>query len=298
MRTRRLPRLSVLIQLAFLVLLGVVALDYQGVLDAYALATFHPSAQVAQIESKIDLTPEAKAIFYRARPQIDDKTAFHKDCETKPQELELGCYYQGRIYVLKISNASLEPEMEVVMAHELLHAAWARMGSSEQTSLGTQLEQVYAGLNDQSLKDRMAGYAKSEPGEQNNELHSILATEYPGLSPMLEGHYAQYFKDRRAIVAAHGEYKAVFDSQLAELKAEYNQIESEKQQLSALDYELQQYRVSGQIARYNSLVPRQNAMVDDINNRIAEYNQLKSSYNALAESLSSQPVTDTATSAQ
>ncbi len=298
MRQQRLPRIWTIIQLAVLALLVAVALNYQTLLDDYALATFHPTPQVAAIEAKLDLTSEAKGIFYRAKPQIDSKAEFNKDCETKPQELELGCYYQGRIYVMQISNASLAPEMEVVMAHELLHAAWARLSASEQAKLGKQLEQVYGQLHDASLQQRMAGYAKSEPGEQNNELHSILGTEYGGLPAGLETHYAQYFTDRLAIVDAHAAYKNVFDSQLAELKSEYNQIESEKKQLSTLDSDLQVYRGEGQIALYNSLVPRQNSMVDDINNRIAEYNQLKDAYNALAESLSSQQVTDTATNAQ
>jgi hypothetical protein len=298
MRPRRIPRTSVIIQLIVLAFALLVALNIQTVLDDYALLTFHPSPQVAAIEAQLDLTPEAKAIFYRSKPQIDDKSSFNKDCETKPQELELGCYYQGRIYVLEISNASLAPEMEVVMAHELLHAAWARMSQSEHQTLGVQVEQVYRQLDDPSLQQRMAGYAKSEPGEQDNELHSILGTEYGGLPASLEQHYAIYFTDRQAIVEAHAAYKAIFDNQLTELNTDYNQIESEKSQLSTLDSQLQTYRSEGAISLYNSLVPRQNSMVDDINTRIAEYNQLKDAYNALAESLSSQQVTNTATSAQ
>lgn len=296
--SNRKKSVGIIVQLGILLLVIVGALNYEAILDDYALATYHPDPQVAAIANKLDLTTEGRAIMYRARPRIDDKQSFNTDCQTKPQELELGCYYEGRIYVLDISNASLAPEMEVVLAHEILHAVWARLPASEHTQLGIQLEQVYSGLHDQSLEQRMAGYAQTEPGEQTNELHSILGTEYGNLPATLEAHYALYFQDRAAIVAAHSAYQSVFNSQLTVLKQEYAQIESDKSQLASLDTEMQTLRTAGSISQYNALIPRQNGMVDDVNSLIAQYNTLKADYNAMAASLDSQAVTDTATNAQ
>jgi hypothetical protein len=289
-------RLGVQVGLAGLLL--VAGLNYQAILDQYALQTFKPAANVADIEGRLDLTTKAKATLYRAEPRIDNKTSFNIDCDTRPHELELGCFYRSRIYILQIDNPSLATEMDVVTAHELMHAAWVRMSPSERNTLGAELTRVYEGLNDSDLKQRMAGYAKSEPGEEANELHSILGTEYASLSPVLEAHYAKYFTNRSVIVAAHEAYQNVFNSRRKELERELAQIRSQKAQLGLLNRQMESYKVSGQVELYNALVPRQNRMVDDINKQIAVYRQGVEEYNSLSKSLDSQEITDTETSAQ
>jgi hypothetical protein len=286
------------LQLAVLVLLLLVAMNYQTILDDYALTTFHPATDVQGIENNLDLTHAARATFYRSAPQIDSKAAFNKDCDTKPHELELGCYWRGHIYVMKIDNQSLASEMDVVTAHELLHAEWSRMSSSERKSIGTELERVYSTLGNPELQQRMADYAVSEPGEQDNELHSILGTEFQNLSPMLEAHYSKYFSDRTAIVTAHNSYLQVFSSRKSQLEAELANIRAEKSQLNALNSEMDGLRASGRIASYNALVPRQNRLVDQINTQITAYQAGVDEYNALSVSLDSQAITDTESPAQ
>jgi hypothetical protein len=286
------------VQLAIVALLVVAGLNYQALLDQYALQTFKPAGEVATIEGRIGLTQKARATFYRSQPQIDEKAAFNKDCDTRPHELELGCYYHDRIYVLRIDNESLATEMDVVTAHELLHAVWARMSSKERKELGAQLESEYTRVADDELRQRMAGYAQSEPGEQDNELHSILATEYAQLSPALEQHYAKYFVNRAQIVTAHTTYQNVFSSRRAELEQELAAIRSAKGKLGVLNSQLEAYKARGQIDEYNALVPKQNRMVDDINKNIAIYRQGVDEYNALSKSLDSQQITDTETIAQ
>jgi hypothetical protein len=49
--------------------------------------------------------------------------------------LELGCYFRQRIYVLQIDNQSWTSEMDVVTAHELLHAVWSKMSLSAASGL-------------------------------------------------------------------------------------------------------------------------------------------------------------------
>lgn len=295
---RQLSLSKTVFELAALVLLVVVALNYQFLLDEYALSTFHPASDMSAIISRLDLTQQAKAVMYRSRPRVDDKTTFNTDCQTKPHELELGCYFRTNIYVLKIDNTSLAPEMDVVSAHELLHAEWDRMSATEQKTLGAELEHEYAALNDPSLNQRMAEYAQTEPGQQDNELHSILGTEVGDLPADLERHYAQYFNNRAAIVAAHAAYEQVFSAQGSQLQSELAQIRSEKAQLAGLNAQMSRLRDAGQIDAYNALVPRQNSLVDDINARIVHYQQAVADYNALSKSLDSQAITDTETSAQ
>lgn len=286
------------IQLAVIVSLVVAALNYQIILDQYYLRTYQPTAMVAAYESRITLTPLAKAKFYRSNPQYDDKTSFNANCDTRPHELELGCYYRNRIYVLKIDNQSLASEMDVVTSHELLHAVWNSMDIKERNELVGELQSVYDRLDDKELQERMAGYAKSEPGEEANELHSILGTEYATLSPRLESHYAKYFTNRSQIVAAHAKYQSVFSSRRSELERELATIRSLKGQLAVMNRQLETYRSRGQIQQYNALVPSQNKLVDDINRRINTYHDGVEEYNALSKSLDSQEITDTEAAAQ
>lgn len=297
-RPRNNRRSWFLLQLGALAVAVFLFVNYQTLLDQYALATYRPTEQVAGFESRITLTSAARATLYRAQPQYDGKSAFNADCDTQPHELELGCYYRGRIYVLQIDNASLAPEMDVVNAHELLHAQWSKLSAAERAKLAPELERVYTQLNDKDLNDRMAGYAVSEPGEQANELHSILGSEYANLSPTLEAHYAKYFVQRSQVVAAHASYQAVFDTRRKELESELAAIRAQKGSLSVLNRQLESYKSSGQIAAYNALVPKQNKLVDDINKRIDAYREGVDEYNDLSKSLDSQEITDTETAAQ
>ena len=286
------------LQLVLLGILIVVGLNYNALLDQYALATYEPTAEVAAFESRIALTTPARAALYRSDPKYADKATFNIDCETKPNDLELGCYYRGRIYVLRIENDSLAPEMDVVTAHELLHAVWTGLSAGERAKLKPELESIYRGLADKELDERMAGYAKTEPGEETNELHSILATEYEELSPVLEEHYAKYFVDRHQVVARHAAYKDVFESRRQELERELADIRAQKATLASLNRQMDAYKASGQVAAYNALVPRQNRLVESINRQIEAYRAAVDEYNQLSKSLDSQAITDTEPAAQ
>jgi len=288
----------VVLQLGLLALVIIAAVNYQQILNRFALVTFHPSADVAAIEQHIDLTTDARGILYRAQPRIDDKSTFNAACNTQPHELELGCNYRGRIYVFRFDNDRLAPEMQVVTAHELLHAAWAQMGPDERARLTKLLEAAYARLADPDLRQRMANYAQTEPGEEANELHSILGTEYSDVGPELEKHYQQFFVNRQVVVAAHIQYKSVFDTRRQELEQQLATIRSEKARLAVMNQQMAALRSSGQIDRYNSMVPAQNRLVDDINQKISTYSQGVDEYNALSKSLDSQVITDTEPSAQ
>ncbi|MEO7617393.1 MAG: hypothetical protein ABIS59_00975 [Candidatus Saccharibacteria bacterium] len=283
-------------QLVFLALVLTGAYKYQFILDQYAIATFAPKPEVASIIDRLGLTSEAKGILYRTKPQIDSKAAFNADCKTSKGELELGCYVNGRIYILKIENASLAPEMDVVLAHELLHAGYDRLNRGQKAIVDADLEAAYEKLTDADLKQRMADYAISEPGQRDNELHSILGTEYAGLGTALEGHYATYFADRNVVVEAQMTYQKVFEDRRRALDSDLAGIRALKTQLSALNRRMEGLKSSGSIAAYNSLVPQQNQLVDTINTRIRAYQQGVDEYNALSKSLDSQQITGPAES--
>lgn len=275
------------LQLGLLGGLVAVGLNTQNIEDQIALYSFTPSADLAPVISGLGLTASAKAILYRAQPKLDDKAAFNADCQTSQGELELGCFYRGRIFILRIVNPSLAPEMTAVLAHELLHAEWARLSGHDQQSLGAELTGVYSGLHDTGLSQRMASYAQSEPGEKNNELHSILGTELVTLTPSLEAEYSKLFTDRNVIVKAHEQYQGVFDQRRNQLNAELAQIQGLKSAVAQVNGTLAADKAGGRYSDYNALIPRQNSLVDQVNTMIGDYQTGVTEYNALSKSLDS-----------
>lgn len=286
-------KVSNIFGLVIVVVLAYVALNYQALADDYALETFHPSTQMASIISQLDLTHLAKGVLYRAKPQLDDDAAFNRDCQPGQGDVELGCYYKGRIYVLQITNPSLSSEMTVITAYEMLHSVYERLSAKQTQQMDDELEQAYSGIHDSFLAGQLSLYAVSEPGARDNELHSMLGTEYGTLPAVLEQHYALYFGDRAAIVQIHEQYLAVFANQLAQITAELAQINSLKGQLDQLNAELDSYKANEEIATYNSLVPQQNALVDQVNNLITTYQANVAEYNELSVSLESEPIAST-----
>lgn len=278
-------------QLIFLALVLTGAYKYQFILDQYSLATFVPKPEVARIIDRLGLTPEARGILYRTNPQIDAKAAFNIDCQTSQGELELGCYVNGRIYILKIENASLAPEMDVVLAHELLHASYDRLSRGDKAAIDANLEATYLKSTNADLKQRIADYAVSEPGQRDNELHSILGTEFSQIGTALDAHYAKYFADRNVVVTAQLTYQKVFEDRRRALDSDLAGIRALKGQLSSLNRRMDSLKSSGSIAAYNALVPQQNQLVDTINTRISVYQQGVDEYNALSKSLDSQQIT-------
>jgi hypothetical protein len=109
----------------------------------------------------------------------------------------------------------------------MLHAAWDRMGSGEREELSALLEVEYAKLSsDSRFSERMAFYARTEPGQRANELHSIVGTEVATVSDELEEYYAKYFVDRGVVTGLYESSHAVFvelqaraDALVAEMEA-------------------------------------------------------------------------------
>lgn len=186
--------------------------NQQYVKDQISVWSYKPTTTIQSLERNIGFTTKGTFYFYAQRPEIDGSDGFNKNCQR--QEVGnpiLGCYLSNRIYVFDVTNAQLNGIEEVTAAHETLHAVWERMSESEKTKVSTLLEAEYAKLsNNTDLTLRMDYYKRTEPGQFDNELHSIFGTEIPNLSPELEAHYKQYFNDRQKIVEYHAKYAAVF----------------------------------------------------------------------------------------
>jgi chaperonin cofactor prefoldin len=215
-----------LFSIAILGIATFILLNQQYVKDQVTVWSYKPTSNIQALEKNIDFTDKGKFNFYAQQPEVDGSDAFNKNCQR--QEVGnpiLGCYLSSRIYVFDVTNTQLDGIEEVTAAHETLHAVWERMSDGDRAHVSTLLEAEYAKLGDNTdLTQRMDYYKRAEPGQFDNELHSILGTEIPNLGPELEAHYKEYFNDRQKIVDYHTKYAAVFTGLKSQSDSLYNEL--------------------------------------------------------------------------
>ncbi len=220
--------LGVVLNVALLVAIGWLVTHRERVIDQFTVWNYTPPAAIAEYATRADLTDEGRFLLYASRPSISTGQAFDNACASRQEGVGiLGCYLPATrtVHLFDVTDARLDGLDEVVASHEMLHAAWDRMSDAERSALAPLLEAEAAKrADDKDLSDKLAFYAASEPGERLNELHSILGTEYPSLSPALEAHYSLYFKNRSVVVALHDKSSAVFVEQQKQITALTDQI--------------------------------------------------------------------------
>jgi hypothetical protein len=250
---------SLVALIVLIILSALIWINHQYLVDTISYWRFQPSSSVAAIESRDALTSSGKFIFYASQPRIDDKTTFNQECERKENGTAiLGCYVDDRIYLYNVTDQQLNGIEEVTAAHEMLHAVYERMSQSDKNTIDTLVEAEYQKLKgNPDYADRMAFYARTEPGERDNELHSIIGTEVANISPQLEAHYAKYFTNRSKVVGYFDSYNSAFTT-LA------NQAQALSTQLDAINAQIK--TVSNQ---YNADVKSLNTDINDFNKRAA-----------------------------
>lgn len=304
------------------ILAGWVLINRQFVIDHLTVWQYTPSTTVASIADRADLSEEGKFYFYASRPEVESTQKFNKECQRKEEHSAiLGCYVGTRIFIYDVKNTKLDGIEEVTAAHEMLHAAWDRLSDVERAKLTPLLEAAYQRVADDELRERMDYYARAQPGERVNELHSIIGTEFANLGSELEDHYKQYFSDRSKIVSFHDNYKAVFNALEAKSAALLSEIKSLEQTINtkvqeytankqAIDQENQDLQSAysqlnrsspSAVSNYNARVNAYNAHVNDLraeydsitsltaqyNAKVTEYNQVVTSQQNLQKSLDS-----------
>ena len=228
----------------------------QMVVDAISYYQFAPNADIQALTNKAGLTSSAKYTFYATKPAIESGETFNTNCQRKEANSPiLGCYTGTRIHIFNVQDERLQNIKTVTAAHEMLHAAYDRMSDREKSELKPLLQAEYTKTADEDLKKRMDYYAKSEPGQEINELHSIIGTEFASVSPELETYYKKYFANRASIVTMHATVEKTFD----ELSLEADTISS---QIETLATSINQSTVA-----YNSGVERLNQSIKDFNAR-------------------------------
>ncbi|GHU07766.1 hypothetical protein FACS189431_2850 [Alphaproteobacteria bacterium] len=275
--------------------------------DRITVAVYQPSALVADLADGSGMNDDGKFYFYTGVPQIDDRDDFNVDCADAMNEesIVLGCY-DGNIYLFDVTDERISGVKYVTAAHEMLHAAYDRLGPIEKNRVDNLLADQLDATTDQRILDLVEIYDTTEPGYRLNELHSIFGTEVRDLSPELSTYYVRYFDDRDRVVAASEKYEAVFeqmerqandlDAQMASLEAEITSLsDGYDARVAQLSRDIDSFNARASTyggfasesvfyAQRNALIARQNqlnAEADTINAKIDTYNQCVADLQAL-----------------
>lgn len=225
--------------------------------------SFKPSAEVAAIEEKLNLTDSGKLIFNASEPVLESREDFNEHCNSHKKEVStLGCYTNRKIYLYDIKTDELPGIVESTAAHELLHAIWSRLSTSEQNSIKPKLDKVYSDNYDMLSKD-LEVY---DSDEVTDELYVRIATQIADLPNDLEEHYAKYFKDQDAVVAYYDSYITPF----RKLEAEMETLEKELEDLGVT--------IDQKTAEYESRADALSTAVDEFNNCANTVNCFSSQY--------------------
>lgn len=239
-------------------------------------------ADVQALIASTTMTDRGRRIFLAAGPAIEDLTTFARNCgadktSDSPDEAGVhtqGCYVNGRIHLLGTEKAEAGALLEVVAAHELLHAVYATLVPADRTRIDAEVEAARVG--NERLDERLRPYGSGPT--LDNEIHSILGSEFEGLSPGLEAHYALFFADRTQVVAAR---RRTLGQREDDIRAGKAQVADLDARIVSLKGAQERLGAAGDIRAYNANVPvingliaRYNADVADLNARIDDYNAL------------------------
>lgn len=252
---KKIPTLFILI--ALVAGSWLVVDNTQYISDSYVASQYQPSGDMSTILTQLQLTDAGKRAAYIGRPQLSDQDTFNTMCrQHAEQTIVLGCYISPyRIYVYNITDVQLEGIRQVTTAHEMLHVAYDRLEKEDKKRIGSLLEQALPSVQekDPTLAKRLELYAQTEPGERENELHSILGTEAVNLPAELETYYKRYFTNRRVVVNFAQQYGTVFtnlrqaqDASVAELEALAKTIE-----IQSAQYDQDSARLNSDIEHFN-----------------------------------------------
>jgi hypothetical protein len=268
----------------FLLFIGILTAGFwqrQNLFDWWQLHGYQAPASVAQLASNTTMSDKGRRIFYVQHPAVQEKATFYVSCEEGETAVVLGCYKPNKgIYLLKVDDTRLAGVEEVTAAHEMLHAAYARLDVPTRNHINNLLEQTYKGLTDPNITQKIDLY-KQSGADIDNELHSILGTEAANLPDELETYYSQYFSNRHKIVSYAAQYLAVFTdrkNRVDQLDAQLSDIENQVIANNA-SLDAQEKAINTESNRLDSLL--RNNQIDEYNQGVAAYNQSLQPFRAL-----------------
>lgn len=269
-------------------------LSHRWFADQITVAIYNPTGEIVDLADGSGMNDTGKFYFYASIPSLNTAHEFNINCADVMDEhtTVLGCY-TGQIYIFDVTDDRIAGAKYVTAAHEMLHAAYDRLGPIEKLRIDNLIDKQLERTADDRILELVRAYDQSEPGQRLNELHSIFGTEVRDLLPELSEYYDRYFSDREKSILSSEQYLGVFyqlEKQAADIEEKMILLESEIEVLTA-DYEAGYDQLSIDIDSFNAttftseaelnwqrnnLIYRSNQLdsnVDIINFKIDQYNQ-------------------------
>lgn len=274
---------AVVVLVIGLLVLATVWYQRFALYDWARLRNYQPSAKIAQLATDTTMKDGTRRTFYAYHPVLETQESFNQHCQADEKTAVLGCYVRNRgIYLYEVPDARLKGVAQVTAAHEVLHAFYDRLSSSERKRVNDMTTAAYAKVTDERIRSTIQSY-QDNGADVPNELHSILGTEVRELPAELEAYYARYFTDRSKIVGYLEQYEQEFSNRRSQITTDDARLNALKQQIEQLTASLdaQASRVNTEYARLQSLkragkIEEYNAAVNPYN---ALYNQYRADYN-------------------
>jgi len=288
-------RKYLLISVSLLTIVGssLAVAKKQDITDWLILRNYTPTGEIASLSERTAMSPLGQKLFYRYDPQLLNKEGFNSKCTVEEQTIVLGCYDGIGIFLYDVKDIQLAGVEEVTSAHEMLHAAYARLSAKEKQRVDKLVDAVVKAGVSNRISKLIESYRTREPENLANEMHSIVGTELRVLSNELEVYYSQYFLNRERVVEYSENYEAVFtglqtkveqiDADLLLRKSEIDaleaSLETQASELQTWETRLNGYKASNQIAQYNSEVGEFNRGINAYNASLAKARKLTAEYN-------------------
>ena len=251
----------------------------------------HADTSATHLADATRMTPYARDIFMSRQPLITNRDVISASCSGLKDLVVMGCNANSRIFILEATEPELSGLTESTGAHEMLHAAYARLSATERQRVNKLLDTAYRSLDDKDITDRIEKYRNS--GEDVlNELHSVLGTEVATLPPELENYYAKYFSLRARVVSFHSyfqqgiesrhssvvSYDQTLDKLKVDIESRHAMLDIQAKQLDQAKLTVEALRKTNQIGQYNNAVAKFNALAHAYNDGAKEVNDLADRY--------------------
>ncbi|MCA9348752.1 hypothetical protein KC878_01245, partial [Candidatus Saccharibacteria bacterium] len=274
--------------------LSIITYDFRYQIgDWYRLRGYQPGSEIVDLADKASLNDYGRKLFYVNHPELLTADEFNLHCPEKEKSVVLGCYNGTNIYLYNVDATELSDVKQITAAHEMLHAAYARLSGDEKQSVNDWLKVAEANIVNSRITQIIKSYGDLSDEARFNELHSIIGTEVANLPSFLEDYYSKYFVDRSEVVAASQRYEGVFlklekqiaqyDEQLVSLSLNIRSVEATiENQVEVLDQKRQKldlFYASEEYGKYNDSVPEYNRLVEIYNQAVENLKQLISDYN-------------------
>lgn len=287
-----------------LVIVGIIVLVavLHRPVDNYI--TIHTANQtMVKLAQNAGMSTEGEVLFLRTKPQLVTDSQMESDCSSNTAAsnsdgfIEQGCYdpTTNRIYIRKVPSDLYNLEVSTA-AYEMLHPVYLSIYNSGQgTALDQAIESNYKAINDSFLNTQVANFAKTEPGDRDLELFSLLGTGYSNLSNNLANYYVPYFNNIAETVYANNAVTQLFQNDVTQLNQLNTTINSDDNNTNN-EYATANVAYNDSVSwanegnqyedtyNYNIYTQDYNTYSQDINQEnsdINQYNQVLQSYNTL-----------------